>query len=110
MRDEGSRVRDSVLEAIRIAETGGMRLQISHIKLITEDTWGRTFLIRDPVEAAIGRGLRVTTDQHPYTATSTTPEGIRHVLVNGRTAVRDGVVTGVRAGHILRGPGAHGAR
>ena len=71
MRDEGSNVRDSVLEAIRIGETNGMRVQISHIKLITQDTWGRPYLIRDPVEAAIRRGVRVTTDQHPYTATST---------------------------------------
>jgi N-acyl-D-amino-acid deacylase len=70
-RDEGSGVRNSILEAIRIAETHGMRLQISHIKLITEDTWGRLWLIRQPIEAAIERGVRVTTDQHPYTATST---------------------------------------
>ena len=39
--------------------------------MISEDTWGRTHLIREPVEAAIRRGVQVTTDQHPYTATST---------------------------------------
>jgi N-acyl-D-amino-acid deacylase len=71
MRNEGSGVRDAVLEAIRIAETNRMRLQISHVKLTREDTWGRPYLIRDPIEAAIQRGVQVTTDQHPYTASST---------------------------------------
>ena len=31
--------------------------------------------------------------------------GIRHVLVNGRRAVADGVITSERAGRPLRGPG-----
>lgn len=31
--------------------------------------------------------------------------GVKHVIVNGQLAVRDGAVTGVRAGRALRGPG-----
>lgn len=30
------------------------------------------------------------------------PEGIHHVLVNGKAAVRDGIATGVCAGHVVR--------
>jgi N-acyl-D-amino-acid deacylase len=30
------------------------------------------------------------------------PEGIYHVLVNGQFAIRDGEVTGVRAGRVVR--------
>ncbi|MCW4049965.1 MAG: D-aminoacylase [Candidatus Bathyarchaeota archaeon] len=30
------------------------------------------------------------------------PEGIHHVLVNGRITVKDGLFTGARAGHVLR--------
>ena len=32
-------------------------------------------------------------------------EGVRHVLVNGRVTIANGVHTGVRAGRVLRGPG-----
>ena len=31
-------------------------------------------------------------------------EGVRHVVVNGRIALRDRVLTGQRAGHVLRRP------
>ena len=31
--------------------------------------------------------------------------GVRHVIVNGRVAVRDGKITSERAGRALRGPG-----
>ena len=33
-------------------------------------------------------------------------EGVRHVRVTGRVTVANGVHTGVRAGRVLRGPGA----
>jgi dihydroorotase/N-acyl-D-amino-acid deacylase len=40
------------------------------------------------------------TDPHHYS------EGVRYVLVNGRVTIANGVHTGVRAGRVLRGPGA----
>jgi dihydroorotase/N-acyl-D-amino-acid deacylase len=40
------------------------------------------------------------TDPHHY------PVGVRHVLVNGRLTVKDGAHLGIRAGRVLRGPGA----
>ncbi|MDD8032065.1 MAG: amidohydrolase family protein, partial [Acidobacteriota bacterium] len=45
-------------------------VQISHIKLADEDVWNRLEMIISPVEAARARGVEVTLDQYPYTATS----------------------------------------
>ena len=36
--------------------------------------------------------------------------GIRHVLVNGRRVVADGIITGERPGRVMRGPGYRPAR
>ena len=41
-------------------------------------------------------------DRTSYLQPNVSPSGFRHVLVNGEIAVRDGVLTGVRAGRVLR--------
>ena len=70
MRNQGSRIREAIEEAIEVGRGAGVPVQISHIKLAEEGVWGRRELITEPIEAARRAGLEVYTDQYPYTATS----------------------------------------
>ncbi len=70
MRNQGKQIKESVEEAIRIGREAGVRVEIAHIKLATEDVWGRYHLITDPIEEAHRQGMEVYLDQYPYTATS----------------------------------------
>lgn len=71
MRDEASAVVDSVRETIRIGEDGGLPTQITHHKIIGLANWGKTAETLRLVEEARRRGVDVTLDQYPYTASST---------------------------------------
>ncbi|HZP23977.1 MAG TPA: amidohydrolase family protein, partial [Terriglobales bacterium] len=71
MRDEASHVLDSVRETIRIGEEGGLPTQITHHKIIGKANWGQSVETLKLVEAARARGVDVTIDQYPYTASST---------------------------------------
>jgi N-acyl-D-amino-acid deacylase len=71
MRDEASHVIDSVKETIRIGEEGGLPTQITHHKIIGQPNWGQSVETLKLVDAARARGVDVTIDQYPYTASST---------------------------------------
>ena len=71
MRDEASHVLDSVRETIRIGEDGHMPTQITHHKIIGKENWGKSVDTLRLVEEARARGVDVTIDQYPYTASST---------------------------------------
>jgi dihydroorotase/N-acyl-D-amino-acid deacylase len=71
MRDEASHILDSVRETIRIGEEGHMPTQITHHKIIGKDNWGKSVDTLRLVEEARARGVDVTIDQYPYTASST---------------------------------------
>ena len=71
MRDEASHVLDSVQETIRIGEEGGLPTQITHHKIIGQPNWGKSVESLRLVEEARARGVDVTIDQYPYTASST---------------------------------------
>ena len=71
MRDEASHVLDSVRETIRIGEEGGLPTQITHHKMIGQPNWGKSVESLKLVEEARARGVDVTIDQYPYTASST---------------------------------------
>ena len=62
----------SYAEAIEIGERAGARVQISHIKLSGQRVHGMTDQVIELIEGARARGVRVTADQYPYTAGSTT--------------------------------------
>ena len=70
MRDQGTHIQEAIEESVRIGREAGVPVQISHIKLATEDVWGEYQRIREPVEGAQREGLDVYLDQYPYTATS----------------------------------------
>lgn len=71
MRDEARYVVESVKETIRIGEEGGLPTQVTHHKIIGKPNWGRSVETLRLVDEARKRGVDVTIDQYPYTASST---------------------------------------
>jgi dihydroorotase/N-acyl-D-amino-acid deacylase len=71
MRDEARYVVESVRETIAIGEQGGLPTHISHHKIAGKNNWGRSRETLRLVDEARGRGIDVTLDQYPYTATQT---------------------------------------
>lgn len=71
MRDEAANVLDSVRETIRIGEDGHMPTQITHHKIIGKANWGKSVETLKLVDEARARGVDVTIDQYPYTASAT---------------------------------------
>jgi len=72
MRDEAAHVIDSVKETIAIGELGGVPTHVSHHKIIGKAYWGQSVETLKLIDAARARGVDVTLDQYPYTASSTT--------------------------------------
>ena len=70
-RDDAAKVLDSVRETIAIGEGGGLPTQITHHKVIGKANWGRSADALRLVDEARSRGVDVTSDQYPYTASST---------------------------------------
>ncbi len=71
VRDEASKVVDSVRETIEIGERGGLPTQVTHHKIIGKANWGRTADTLRLVDEARARGVDATIDQYPYTASAT---------------------------------------
>ncbi len=71
MREEGLELLDSVRETIRIGEEGGLPTQITHHKVVGAPMWGQSAESLRLVDEAVARGVDVTIDQYPYTASST---------------------------------------
>ena len=61
----------STREAMRIAKEAGVTLNISHIKALGIDVWGRSDSLIAMIRGARARGDRVFADQYPYTASGT---------------------------------------
>jgi dihydroorotase/N-acyl-D-amino-acid deacylase len=70
-RDEASKLIDSVKETIRIGEEGHLPTHISHAKAMGVANWGKSEEMLRLVGEARTRGVDVTLDQYPYTASST---------------------------------------
>ncbi|NIM57606.1 MAG: amidohydrolase family protein [Candidatus Aminicenantes bacterium] len=70
LRDQGSHITEAIEEAIEIGERNKIPVQIAHIKLADDAVWFQLERITGPVEEARKRGVEVTLDQYPYTATS----------------------------------------
>ena len=71
MRNEAANILDSVRETIRVGELSGIPVQVTHHKIIGKDNWGLSVKTLQLVEEARARGIDVTIDQYPYTASST---------------------------------------
>lgn len=71
MRDEAAEVLAAVRETIRIGEEGRLPTQITHHKIIGGPNWGRSVDTLRLVDEARAKGVDVSIDQYPYTASST---------------------------------------
>lgn len=70
-RDDAAKVRESVEETIAIGEGGALPTQITHHKAIGAANWGASRDTLRLVDEARARGVDVTIDVYPYTASST---------------------------------------
>lgn len=71
LRYDGLKLRDGIEEAIAIGERGGIPVHVFHVKVTGQKNFGRMKEVIEIVEAARARGIRVTADQYPYVASST---------------------------------------
>ncbi len=74
IRGEGETLLAAVKEAITIGREAGLPVHISHFKASGRPYWGTLRLAIELVEEARQRGERVTADQYPYIASSTSLE------------------------------------
>jgi N-acyl-D-amino-acid deacylase len=71
MREEAAQLLDSVQETIRIGEEAGIPVQMTHHKVIGVENWGASIDSLRMVDEARARGVDITIDQYPYTASQT---------------------------------------
>ena len=74
IRNESTELTSAIDEAIRIGREGGTPVHISHFKASGPDAWGGLRVAAEMIEKARGEGLKVTADQYPYIASSTSLE------------------------------------
>jgi N-acyl-D-amino-acid deacylase len=71
IRGESSMLLDSIAEAIRIGEEGGVGVQVSHVKASGKENWPKIDAALRLIETARARGVDVAGDVYPYNAGST---------------------------------------
>ncbi len=71
VRYDGGKLREGIEEAIAIGERAGIPVHVFHIKVTGQKNFGRMKEVIEIVDAARSRGVRVTADQYPYVASST---------------------------------------
>ena len=62
---------EAIREVIMIAKESDCPVQISHLKCSTNVAWGKMGEVCGLIEAARAKGIPVTADQYPYTASQT---------------------------------------
>ena len=80
----------AVDEVIAIAEGGGVRGVVTHMKALGPASWGLSKTLIEHIEAARTRGAEVFADQYPYEASGTSIVGAlipRSAQVGGREAM-----------------------
>jgi dihydroorotase/N-acyl-D-amino-acid deacylase len=71
IRSEGDRLVEAVHEAIGIGESAGSWVQVHHLKASGRQNWGKVRQAVAAIDSARARGVDVTADQYPYTASGT---------------------------------------
>lgn len=71
IRNESGGLLDAIDEAIRIGKESGCRVHISHIKASGQSSWGKSAQAVAAIEDARKKGVKITADQYPYIASST---------------------------------------
>lgn len=71
IRGEGNRLLPSIREVLWIAERAGVPLHVSHLKAAGKRNWGQALAAMELIADARARGMDVTCDVYPYSASST---------------------------------------
>jgi N-acyl-D-amino-acid deacylase len=71
IRGEGPTLTEALDEAILIGEKSGVRVEVSHLKAMGRDNWGRGKEVLLKLEKARQSRVDIGADQYPYEATST---------------------------------------
>jgi N-acyl-D-amino-acid deacylase len=71
IRGEGATLMEALDEAICIGKKSGVRVEVSHLKAMGKDNWGRGKEALLKLEKARQEGVDIAADQYPYEATST---------------------------------------
>lgn len=69
MRSESDTILEALDEALRIASSGDVPLEVSHIKVMLRRNWGKGERMIERIEAGRKLGLDITADLYPYTVT-----------------------------------------
>ena len=71
IRDEGDTLIESIQEVIDIAKGANLPVHVSHLKSSKKPNWGKVRAAAHLIEEAQHDGIKITADQYPYTASST---------------------------------------
>jgi N-acyl-D-aspartate/D-glutamate deacylase len=71
IRDEGDTLLESIEEVIEICKGANLPCHVSHLKANKKPNWGKVRAAAHLIEKAQHDGLKITADQYPYTASST---------------------------------------
>ena len=71
IRGESSMLLDSIREAIRIGDEGGVGVQVAHVKASGKENWSKIDAALRMIEDGKTRGVDVLGDVYPYNAGST---------------------------------------
>jgi N-acyl-D-amino-acid deacylase len=74
IRGEGTGLLEAVNEAIEIGRRGQLPVHVSHFKAAGRDAWGTLRVAAELIEKSRAEGLKITADQYPYIASSTSLE------------------------------------
>jgi N-acyl-D-amino-acid deacylase len=72
IRNEGDGVLAALAEAIAVGRESGVRVQVSHLKRLGKENWGRYGELLTALARAREAGIDVAADQYPYAASATT--------------------------------------
>lgn len=105
IRDEGENLLPSISEAIAIGKSAGPPVHISHLKANRRPNWGKSAAACGLIEQARASGQRVTADQYPYAASSTSLSAmvIPDFALQGDTASFKKLAADPASGQRLRG-------
>jgi N-acyl-D-aspartate/D-glutamate deacylase len=71
LRYDGLKLREGLEEIVAVGEQARMPVHVFHLKVTGARNFGRMKEVIEIVEAARARGVKVTADQYPYVASST---------------------------------------
>src|SRR6185295_18131623 len=71
IRDEGDTLLESIEEVVEIAKGAHLPVHVSHLKSSKKPNWGKVRAAAHLIEEAQKEGIKITADQYPYTASST---------------------------------------